>query len=238
MGDTLICGDCLQEMKSIPDASIDLILTDLPYGTTQNAWDCVIPFEGLWSEYKRISKPDSAIVLTCTQPFTSALAYSNLRNLKYSWVWKKSIVTGHLNARRRPMRNHEDILVFSYGSPAYYPQGIKDYGKIRKRGHNGSNFNSSGSENFQPHTNFPRTILEFPSDIKDRVHPTQKPVALMEYLIKTYTREGECVLDSCMGSGSTALACLNSGRRFIGIEKDPVMFTKTRVRIDRHGLLL
>lgn len=207
--------DCLEAMKCLPEQSVDMILCDLPYGTTQNKWDSVIPLCPLWQQYKRICK--GAMVLTATQPFTSALVMSNTQGFRYSWVWEKSSVTGHLNAHRRPMRNHEDVLVF--GEAPYFPQGLRPYKKVKRGGHNGTNFGKSGSENYQESTNFPRTILRINNDSKT-VHPTQKPVALMEYLIRTYTNEGGTVLDNTMGSGTTGVACMNTGRSFIGMEKD------------------
>lgn len=225
----LIYGDCLSLMGDIPDQSVDMILCDLPYGTTQNKWDSVIPFEPLWVQYKRICK--GAIVLTATQPFTSALVLSNSRDFRYEMVWEKSSVTGHLNAHRRPMRTHEDVLVFSDFAPPYYPQDLKPYGKTMKRGNNGTNFGKSKTENHQEFTNYPRSIIRIANDSKP-VHPTQKPVALMEYLIRTYTNEGETVMDNCMGSGTTGVACANSGRNFIGIEKDAKYFEVAKQRIE------
>lgn len=222
-------NDCLIEIESIADQSIDMILCDLPYGTTQNKWDSVIPFEPLWAHYKRICK--GAIVLTASQPFTSALVTSNVKDFKYAWVWEKGAATGHLNAKKMPMKLHEDILVFSNSSHPYNPQGLIPYNKVTKRGNNGTNFGKSGNENFQEWTNYPRSILRFPSDSKP-VHPTQKPVALMEYLIRTYTNEGEVVLDNCMGSGTTGVACVNTGRHFVGIEKDPEYFRIAKERIE------
>lgn len=223
-------GDCLELMKDIPDASVDLILCDLPYGTTQNKWDSVIPFAELWSEYRRIAR--GAIVLTASQPFTSALVMSRPDWFRYSWVWEKSTATGHLNAKRMPMKSHEDVLVFSMAPAPYNPQGIKPFNRRVSRGGNGSNFGASGTENFQEYTNYPRSILRFPGDSK-HVHPTQKPVALMEYLIRTYTNEGAMVLDNCMGSGTTGVACVNTGRRFIGIEKDERYFQIAKERIEK-----
>jgi site-specific DNA-methyltransferase (adenine-specific) len=224
----LMHGDCLELMKDVPDQSVDMILCDLPYGTTQNKWDSVIPFEPLWAQYKRICK--GAIVLTATQPFTSALVASNSRDFRYEMVWEKSSVTGHLNAHRRPMRTHEDVLVFSDFAPPYYPQGLKPYGKTKKRGNNGTNFGKSGTENHQEFTNYPRSIIRIANDSKP-VHPTQKPVALMEYLILTYTNEGETVMDNCMGSGTTGVACMNTGRKFIGMEQDAKYFEIAQKRI-------
>lgn len=227
-------GDCLRIMPALPDASIDLILADLPYGTTRNKWDAVIPFAPLWAEYKRIIKPNGAIVLFGAQPFTSALTMSNPAWFKYAWVWEKSSVTGHLNAHKRPMRKHEDILVFARKTAPYYPQGLKPYNKINRRSTNGSNFGVSGTENFQAFTNYPRSILRFDNDTRP-VHPTQKPVALLEYLIRTYTEPGAVVLDNVMGSGSTGVAAFNTGRKFLGIEQDAGYFEIARKRLADAG---
>lgn len=207
-------GDCLELMKEIPDNCIDMILCDLPYGTTQNKWDSVIPFEPLWEQYKRIRKPTAAIVLTAAQPFTSVLVCSNLKMFKYQWVWEKSEATGHLNAKRMPMKLHEDVCVF--GKHEYHPQGLIPFNKVVRRGNNGTNFGESGKENFQEFTGYPRSIIRFANDSKP-THPTQKPVALMEYLINTYTNEDMLVLDNCAGSGTTAIACENTNRRWVCI---------------------
>lgn len=224
----LIEGDCLEVMADLPAQSVDMVLCDLPYGTTQNKWDTVIPFARLWAAYNRVCA--GPVVLTASQPFTSALVMSNVNQFKYAWVWEKSAATGHLNAKRMPMKKHEDILVFRQGP--YNPQGLQPLGKVVRRGSNGSNFGASGRENFQEYTNYPRSILSFASDTAI-VHPTQKPVALMEYLIRTYTNEGDTVLDNCMGSGTTGVACANTGRKFIGIEKDPAYFDIACERIER-----
>ena len=228
---TLYLGDCLEKMKEIPDGSVDMVMCDLPYGTTQNKWDSAIPFEPLWEQYRRVCKPSAAIVLTASQPFTSALGASNMAGLRYAWVWEKNAATGHLNAKRMPMKLHEDILVFSDAPHTYYPQGLQPLGKMVRRGNNGGNFGKSGTENFQEWTNYPRSILRFASD-SGAIHPTQKPVALMEYLIRTYTQPGETVLDNCMGSGTTGVACANSGRRFIGIERERKYFDIACERIE------
>lgn len=227
---TLYHGDCLEVMPSISTGSVDLVLCDLPYGTTQNKWDSVIPLHTLWLLYQRCCRSSAAHVLTASQPFTSILGASNISLLRYAWVWRKSEATGHLNAKRMPMKNFEDILVFHDGKATYNPQGLQPYGKMTRRGNNGTNFGKSGTENFQEWTNYPRSVLEFASD-PDRTHPTQKPVALMEYLIRTYTNEGDLVLDNAMGSGTTGVACVNTNRRFIGIEKDEEYFTKSVDRI-------
>lgn len=226
----LMQGDCLERMAEIPDGSVDMILCDLPYGTTQNKWDSVIPFEPLWAHYWRVLKKNGAVVLTAAQPFTSALVMSQPKAFKYQWVWEKSAATGHLNARNQPMRNNEDVLVFYYERVTYNPQGLVHLGKVTRRGGNGGNFGESGKANFQEFTNYPRSILKIPSEGKT-VHPTQKPVALMEYLIKTYTNEGETVLDNCAGSGTTGAACVNTGRKFIGIERDEGYFNIAQDRI-------
>jgi site-specific DNA-methyltransferase (adenine-specific) len=226
----LIEGDCLQLMRELPDASVNMILCDLPYGTTQNKWDSIIPFEPLWKEYWRICT--GVIVLTAAQPFTSALVMSMADRFRYNWIWEKSAATGHLNAKRQPMRLHEDALVFSKNAPPYYPQGLKPFNKTVRRGGNGENFGTSGKENFQEWTNYPRSIIKISNDPKT-VHPTQKPVALMEYFIRTYTDEGMVVLDNCMGSGTTGVACANTGRRFIGMEMDANYFDIACDRVEK-----
>ena len=228
----LIQGDCLEKMKGIPDGSVDLVLTDPPYGTTQNRWDSVIPLEPMWEQLKRIIKPDGAIVMTASQPFTSILGASNVSELRYSWVWEKSAATGHLNAKRMPMKNAEDVLVFYKKQPTYNPQGLIDFNKIVRRGNNGDCYGDSGKENLQEKTNYPRTIQKFKSEGR-AIHPTQKPVALMEYLIKTYTNEGETVLDFTMGSGTTGVACKNLNRNFIGIELDQTYYDIAKERIGK-----
>lgn len=225
----LMQGDCLELMKDIPDGSIDMILCDLPYGTTQNKWDSVIPFNDLWVEYRRVC--NGMIVLTASQPFTSRVVMSAPDLFKYAWVWEKSAATGHLNAKRMPMKLHEDILVFCCGNNVYNPQDLIPHNKITRRGSNGNNFGDSGKKNFQEWTNYPRSIIRFPHEAKP-VHPTQKPVALMEYLIRTYTNEGGTVLDNCMGSGTTGVACINTNRKFIGMEKDETYFNIAQNRIN------
>jgi len=231
----LMLGDCLERMSEIADGSVDMVLCDLPYGTTQNKWDSVIPLDRLWTEYWRICK--GAVVLTASQPFTSVLTCSALDAFKYAWVWQKSAATGHLNAKKMPMKLHEDVLVFATGTTPYNPQGLVPHNKLTRRGGSGSNFGAAGTENFQEWTNYPRSILAYPHEGK-AVHPTQKPVALMEYLIRTYTNEGNTVLDNTMGSGTTGVACVNTGRNFIGIERDPTYFAIAEKRIaDARSLL-
>jgi DNA modification methylase len=227
----LIKGDCLKKMRMVDDGSVDLILCDLPYGTTACKWDTVIPFEPLWAHYKRIIKPRGAIVLTASQPFTSALVMSNPRWFRHEWMWKKNCATGHLNATRRPMLNHEQILVFSDSGPNYFPQGVRHTSKTNRRGAGLENYGAHRLENLATGENYPRTILEFGVHRSIGQHPTQKPVALMEYLIRTYTHEGETVLDNTMGSGTTGVACVNTGRNFIGIELDEKYFQTAADRI-------
>lgn len=217
-------GDCLELMQHIPTGSVDMILCDLPYGTTQNKWDTVIPFEPLWREYWRVCKSNAAIVLTASQPFTSALVMSNIKNFKYDWVWGKPTVTGVLNAKKQPLRNKEDVLVFYRKQCLYDPQGLIECDRTTSTG---ASIEGSSSENYgrvkqgvynQRHTNYPRQLLTFPNE--RGFHPTQKPVALFEYLIKTYTNKGDLVLDNTAGSGTTAVAAENTGRRWLCIERD------------------
>jgi site-specific DNA-methyltransferase (adenine-specific) len=226
-------------MADIPDGSIDLIACDLPYGTTACSWDSVVPLDRLWAHYERLLKPDGAIVLTAAQPFTSTLVMSKPEWFRHPWIWEKNFVTGHLNAHRMPMRKHEDVLVFSPNQPTYNPQGLERFGQIKRRGSNGANYGVSGTENFQEFTNYPVDILRFDRDMPS-VHSTQKPVALMEYLIRTYSNDGETVLDNTMGSGTTMVACVNTRRRGVGIERDPNYFAiaerriaDARLRLDR-----
>jgi site-specific DNA-methyltransferase (adenine-specific) len=226
----LINADCLEAMRDIPDGSVDMVLTDPPYGTTACKWDSVIPFAPMWEQLKRITKPNGAIVLTASQPFTSALGASNLPFLRYSWSWKKSRHTGHLNAKRMPMSDFEDVLVFYKKQPTYNPQELVPYNKLNRRGGNGECYGESGKINFQEFTNYPRRSLEIPSEGKS-IHPTQKPVALMEYFIRTYTNAGDTVLDFTFGSGTTGVAAKTLGRSFIGIELDPDYFAIASKRI-------
>jgi site-specific DNA-methyltransferase (adenine-specific) len=218
---TLLFGDCLERMKEIPDNSIDMILCDLPYGTTACKWDTIIPFEPLWEQYNRIIKDNGAIVLFGSQPFTTVLNNSNLKFFRYEWIWTKNNSTGFQLANKMPLKKHENISVFYKKLPTYNPQGLKPYGKINKRGKvgNGGHLANECNEYIQQFTNYPTQILEFPYD-KEKLHPTQKPVSLLEYLIKTYTNENNLVLDNTMGSGSTGVACVNTNRKFIGIELD------------------
>lgn len=263
---TLYCGDCLVEMDKITEHSVDLILCDLPYGTTDRkgisdkgdnrvlSWDTVIPLDQLWKQYRRVLKSTGAVVLTADQPFTSQLVLSNLEWFKYEWIWKKKKTTGFLHANARPMKETEDILVFSpmgasggsvkaNTNMTYNPQGLieknvkkknnaKRLGKfLHQPEHMGAgNKLLHATEYEQKYTNYPSEIIEFGLE-KNPIHPTQKPVALMEYLIRTYSNEGEVVLDNCMGSGTTGVAAVNTNRAFIGIEKDEKYYSASCDRI-------
>lgn len=229
-------GDCLELMKDIPDKSVDCIITDLPYGTTQCKWDTIIPFEPLWRQYNRIIKDNGAIVLFGTEPFSSHLRLSNLKNYKYDWIWDKVKGTGFLNAKRQPMRNHELISVFYKKQCTYNPQ--KTYGHKMKKSYRSKDLQTDvygemkNDYTYESTERYPRSIQVFSTDTQNSsLHPTQKPVALIEYLIKTYTNDGELVFDSCMGSGTTGVACINTNRRFIGIELDNNYFEIAKSRI-------
>lgn len=229
----LMQGDCMELLKTIPDGSVDMVLTDPPYGTTACKWDSVIPFEPMWEQLKRIIKPNGAIVLFGSQPFTSRLICSNIEMFKYQLVWKKTKVSHFAQAPYRFLTEHEDIVVFSFGGTsknsknrmAYNPQGLIDCNKIcRGKAHSDHRPSTKRqADYFQTKTGYPKSILDFKSDLA-RQHPTQKPVALLEYLIKTYTNECETVLDFTMGSGSTGVAAKNTNRKFIGIELDQNYF--------------
>jgi site-specific DNA-methyltransferase (adenine-specific) len=213
----LMLGDCLERMAEIPDGSVDMVLTDPPYGTTACKWDSVIDLPQMWAHLKRVIKPNGAIVMTAAQPFTTTLIASNMKMFKYCWVWEKTKPTGHLNAKKQPLRATEDVVVFYAKPSTYNPQGTRPTNKTVSRTNRG-NYGECSKTTRQTVTGYPRNLLKFAST--DGVHPTQKPVALMEYLIKTYTNEGETVLDFTMGSGTTGVACVQTGRKFIGIERD------------------
>ena len=235
---TLLKGDCLDRMKEIPDGSVDMVLTDPPYGTTACSWDSVIPFEPMWTQLKRITKKNGAVAMTASQPFTSALVMSNPKDFKYDWAWRKPKGTGHLNAKKMPMRDKEDILVFYASQCSYNPQFSNGTPYKNKAGN--PNKSTSQTDSYGAYTNFryendgkryPRQVIEFGVVERGTVHPTQKPVALMEYLIKTYTNPNETVLDFTMGSGTTGVAAMNLGRKFIGIELDDKYFAIAEERI-------
>ena len=233
----LIQGDCLEKMKEIPDKSIDMILCDLPYGTTRCKWDSIIPFEPLWEQYERVIKDNGAIVLTASQPFTTVLINSNLEAFRYCWVWNKKKAGNIFLAKKQPMKIHEDVVVFSKKPHNYYPQMIKrDKVKRSKNYGTGEAIGGTKEKEDKVYTythKYPTSILEFSNAVqKGKVHPTQKPVPLFEYLIKTYTNEGETVLDNCMGSGTTAIACMNTGRNYIGFELDKTYHKLSLERIE------
>ena len=232
----LLQGDCIELMKELPDKSIDMVLCDLPFGVTQNKWDKIIPFEALWGGYNRVVKENGAIVLNCQQPFTSKLIMSNLKNFKYCWVWYKKQCSGFLNAKKQPLRNCEDIAVFYRKQCTYNPIMRKGKPQLKNTGGYSSNYNDF---TYQPHISemyYPTTMLEIPLQRFKGGHPTQKPVTLLEYLIKTYTNEGETVLDNCMGSGSTGIACINTNRNFIGMELNEKFFKSAKNRIENYKI--
>ena len=241
----LLAGDCLALFKDVPDASVDMVLADLPYGTTACKWDSVIPLAALWEQYLRICKPESAIVLFGSQPFTTQMIASNMRMFKYCWVWEKNRPTGVHHAKNMPLKIHEDIAVFS-PSPIvhqslkksfrmpYYPQGVAQGKEKVVEANDFSNLtgprpNQYGKK-YQSYTGYPISLLRF-SKSEAHLHPTEKPVPLLEYLIRTYTTEGQVVLDNVMGCGSTGVACVNTRRHFIGMELDPVFYGLSIERI-------
>jgi site-specific DNA-methyltransferase (adenine-specific) len=231
-------GDCLDLMPLIPDKSIDMILADLPYGTTACKWDVIIPFEPLWKQYKRIIKDNGAIVLTASQPFTSMLVMSNVKDFKFEMIWFKDRASGFLNSLKRPMPNHEDILIYYSQQPTYNPQkyqGDKSH-SMGKTANTQSRTKVYGDFIRYENTDnmkMPKTVLYYPIEFP-QIHNTQKPVKLFEYLIRTYTNEGETVLDNVAGSGTTAIACYNLNRRNISMEKDDKYFEVARKRISNH----
>lgn len=235
MTEKLLQGDCLELLKGIPDGSVDMILCDLPYGTTRNEWDTVINFDELWKQYKRIIKDNGAICLFGQEPFSSVMRLSNLKMYRYDWTWIKDSGTGFLNAHRMPLKNSELISVFYKKLPVYNPQmrtGFKPY-SIKQGKTKSSNYGKqTGALTKSNGERYPLETIYFKRD-KDKVHPTQKPVTLLEYLIKTYTNENETVLDNCMGSGSTGVACVNTNRNFIGMELEEKYFNIAKERIEQ-----
>ena len=239
MENKILHGDCLELMKDIPDKSIDMILCDLPYGTTECKWDAIIPFDKLWEQYERIIKNNGAIVLTGAEPFSSLLRTSNLKIYKYDWVWDKVKGTGYLNAKKQPMRNHEIVSVFYKEQCIYNPQKTFGHNKkvsFRKKELQAEVYGKTNQDyRYESTERYPRSIQVFSTDTQNSsLHPTQKPVALFEYLIKTYTNEGETVFDNCAGSFTTAIAAINTNRQYICIEKDPVYFNIGENRIEKH----
>lgn len=239
-------GDCLELMKNIPDGSVDMILCDLPYGTTACKWDTIIPFDAMWEQYERVIAGNGAIVLFGSQPFTSVLVSSNIKLFKCSWIWEKTRPSNFFAAKFVPLNNTEDVLVFSKGGTnngtknpmKYYPQGTKSIDRHAKNNNTGGKIGAehkttlNKKDYHQTVTGYPHKTIKFDNDI-NTVHPTQKPVALCDYLVKTYTKEGETILDNCMGSGTTGVACVNTNRNFIGIEKDEKYFNIAVERINK-----
>lgn len=244
---SLLFGDCLERMKEIPDGSVDLILVDLPYGTTACSWDSIIPFDKMWLELKRVIKPTKPLVMFGSEPFSSALRMSNIEQYKYDWVWCKNRPTGFAHAKNKPMKKHETLSVFSSGTTVhatqsktrmpYFPQGLEDIEPVKvtkRKSEKTDTFFSdrpSHKEFTRSKTGYPNSLLEYNTDNLG-IHPTAKPVALLEYLIKTYTQEGETVLDFTMGSGSTIVAAINTNRKAIGVEMDEGYFNIAVKRID------
>jgi site-specific DNA-methyltransferase (adenine-specific) len=252
MNNVVLLGDCLELMKSIPDKSIDMILCDLPYGTTACKWDTIIPFEPLWEQYKCIIKDNGAIVLTASQPFTSILVTSNLEMFKYEWIWEKTMPNNFCQAQYQPMKYHENILVFAKRKTKFNPimeerseigkDRLKNSGKVLDGSNNTSQFmnfkrGQGVYREYDKEKVYPKSVQKInsvPNCNGTKLHPTQKPVALFEYLIKTYTNEGDLVLDNCAGSGTTAIACLNTNRKYILMEKEPKYYEIIMERIRTH----
>lgn len=250
----ILHGDCIELMKDITAGSIDMILCDLPYGTTACKWDVIIPFQPLWEQYERIIKLNGAIILTASQPFTSALIMSNIKIFRYEWIWDKVQPTGALMVKKQPMKQHENVLVFYKSQPIYNRQmserkssdirvnAVKN--KLNQKTNEGYDHIGTKTmqyaDDYDPTKVNPKSILTFSKQPKREksAHPTQKPVALFEYLIKTYTNPGDTVLDNCSGSGTTAIACINTGRNFICMEKDESYYLKSVERVDKHFLNL
>lgn len=236
---TLHSGDCLEVMPSIPSGSVDFVCCDLPYGSSQCPWDVIIPFDPLWKEYKRIVKPNGAIALNATQPFASLLVMSNFSWFRYEWIWGKNLGTGHLDAKRKPLRFHENVMIFYDKQPTYNPQkfqgkpnhGDNLVGKTGTGVYGDRNYTGAGQD--KSGMKYPRTIINIDClPHAKRIHRTQKPTELAAYLIRTYTNEGDTVLDNAMGSGTTGEACILTNRNFIGIEKDPDIFAMAAERLN------
>lgn len=242
-----ILGDCFDAMASLPDASIDMVLCDLPYGTTACVWDAALPYDRLWAEYWRVCKLNGAVVLTSSQPFTTALISSQIEQFRYCWTWRKNRPTGFANAKKQPLREVEEINIFYRSQPVYNPQGLRRVDKVRKNSTQGGQtvqgetlgnakgkLRTVGAEYVQEFTGYPTSVLEIASE--RGLHPTQKPVALFEYLIRTYTHEGMTVLDNTAGSGTTGVAAHRSGRDAVLIERDPEYFDKMVARLIAEGV--
>jgi site-specific DNA-methyltransferase (adenine-specific) len=230
----LLFGDSLDMMAKLPDSSVDMILADLPYAVSRNAWDTIIPVEPMWEQYERVIKDNGAIVLTATQPFSSLLVMSNPKLFKYEWIWQKTIGSGQLNAHKQPLRNHESVLVFYKKPPVYNKQLTEGtpYHAKRKATFEGPGYNAqTPSETKNTGTRLPKSVLLVPNPRIKGGHPTQKPVELFRYLIRTYTNPNDLVLDNAIGSGTTAVAAVLEGRRFIGVDNDPVYYEMASQRV-------
>ncbi len=235
--DHVLAGDALEVMAELPDNSVDMVLCDLPYGTTRNKWDSVLDLDRLWAAWRRVAKANAAIVLTAAQPFTSVLVTSNLADFKIEWIWSKTIGSGQLNIRHQPLRTHESVLVFYRGRPTYHPQMTEGtpYAFTRKATYEGPGYNQQRDvEVANPGVRHPKTVLEVANPRIKGGHPTQKPVALFEYFIRTYSNEGDVVLDNCLGGGTTAVAALRTGRHFVGIELDEAYVAMSRAAVARE----
>jgi len=234
----LMHGDCLERMQEIPAGSVDMVLADPPYGTTKNKWDSVIPLKNLWEQLSRVTKSNGVIVMTASQPFTTVLINSNMKMFKYCWVWDKKQITNFLNSKKQPLRRFEDVVIFYSIQCTYYPQMRQgdEYSKVRYYATDNYGYQTRSAGVSKGNAGrFPNSLIDVPQIRVKGGHPTQKPIALMEYLIKTYTNERETVLDFAMGSGTTGVACSNLGRKFIGIELDLDYFTAAQSRIDDTG---
>jgi site-specific DNA-methyltransferase (adenine-specific) len=243
----LLLGDCLDKLKELDDNSVDMVFCDLPYGTTRNDWDSVIELDKLWEQYNRVVKDNGAIVLTAANPFDKILAISNISNFRYDWIWEKNKATGHLNSKKVPLKAHEYVLIFYKKMPTYNPQftyghkpmnsvnpkqNIPKPNKLRNYGHMENHIGNPGGSTKR----YPRSVIKISvinNDNSDKWHPTQKPVELAEYFIKTYSNEGDVVLDNAMGSGSTGVACVNAKRKFVGIEMNKEYFDKAKLWIEK-----
>lgn len=241
----IIQGDCLEIMAGMPEHCIDMVLCDLPYGVTaRNRWDIIIPLEELWKQYKRVTKENAAIVLTTTQPFASQLIMSNSKMFRYDMIWVKNKSTGFLNAKKMPLRKHELVLIFYRSLPTYNPQKTRGHSPVNsytKHTSDGTNYGMTkiGISGGGQTDRYPTSVLDIPvvnNDSSEKTHPTQKPVELFEFLIRTFTDENQVILDNCIGSGTTAIACYNTNRIFVGIEKDAEFYNSADKRIFRGSL--
>lgn len=232
----VLAADCLKLLPQLPSGSIDLVLCDLPYGTSQNRWDSTLPMDELWAQYWRLLKPNGVVVLTAAQPFTSTLVTSNLRDFKVEWIWQKTIGSNQLNIAHQPLRNHESVLVFHRRRPTYNPQMTSgEPYALERRAASSQGYNEQRDVSVvNPGIRFPKTVLLFPNPRIPGGHPTQKPQALMEYFIETYSNPGDVVLDHCLGSGTTAVAAIETGRCFIGIESDKRYAAAAQQRVSAY----